>query len=1168
MECPSCRASVPEGSRFCPSCGHALLARAEERRVVTVLFADLVGFTTFSEGADPEQLKNLVDTGFQRLVNDIANHGGRVDKIVGDQIMALFGAPVAHEDDAERAVRAALQMQATLTEYGDEIGVPVRMRIGINSGEVLVGALRAGGEYTAMGDTVNVAARLQTTALPGQVLVGPATHDETADVVRYDSLGAIEARGRGERVEAFVALETLAPPGHRRRRARTPLIGREQEMGILCSSVTMAFERRRPQLVMLTGDAGIGKSRLAEELTSTAASEHSAMVLEGRCVPYGEANVWWPIAAAVRQALDLRLDDTAEASIEKTRSKVAWGLKRPIDDPDVERVVEGLGYLLGIPSALAEMEPARAREHATSSFVGLLQNMAHRKPLVLALSELHWADQLVLDLVEDLPDRMRGLPFALVATSRPELAERWSPTPGRHNLVALHLDPLDREGAESLLTTLLEGPPSRELLDAVLARSGGNPFFLEELAALVHQAGSPRELPATLRALVATRVDNLPAPERRVLDHAAVIGRLGSVEALAALGGPVDGALRRNLDALVSRDLLTIDGTQWAFRSDLVREVAYETLTKGERARAHARLGAFLRQQAKERGREGEQLEALAHHFGAAAELDAELGGVDGVPTDTLEEAITWYERAITQAEHRETPAPAEQLCTRVLALLPEERADDRRRFLVRRAAALAELRRHDEARADVAAVLTQSEAAGDGWSAASAYTVRGHIEQSEGALYESAANLDEAIRRWQAVGDRAGEATARRLRGMTDLFLGRLTAAEANIAAALALFKELSDRRGEAWAQQNMAWISTSAGDVEEAKRRIGEAVRLFSEIGDRAGLGWAYGLLGWVRLAEGYLDEADDLAHRVLDDYESGGDPWAAGMMSLLCATTSLWLGRTDEAVAASTAARERFASIDDVTGELRSVATLSRALLATGMLKQARELLETASALANSGMDADGREMGHLITAGTAVQLGEAHQILGLGELLEPPGGGGTVGLPVDREVPRGLALLQLGRDEQAEAVLLDAYSRAAGPGAVHAAGAALALAHAVTGAAEDAIAVADRTDAVEQGTYLDRIGAGFGRGFGLLRLGRADEARAALEAGVAIADSTGDRLNQALTRLALSSALAAMEAVDADAVRGDAEERLAAMGLLETEWDAVFRRAAGLPPPAPF
>ena len=1157
MECPSCRASVPEGSRFCPSCGHALLARAEERRVVTVLFADLVGFTTFSEGVDPEQLKNLVDGGFQRLVADIGNHGGRVDKIVGDQIMALFGAPVAHEDDAERAVRAALQMQATLQDYAEEIHVPVRMRIGINSGEVLVGALRAGGEYTAMGDTVNVASRLQTMAAPGQVLVGPATYAQTSDVVRYQPLGLVQARGRDEPVDAYAAEEALVPPGHRRRRTRTPLIGREQEMGILCSALTMAFERRRPQLVLLTGEAGIGKSRLAEELNVHAASEHSATVLEGRCVPYGEANVWWPIASAIRQALGIDLEDTVEEARDKVSSKVAWGLRVAPDDEFAQRVTEGLAYLLGIPSALLEMEPGRAREHAVHSFVGLLQNMAGRKPLVLSISEVHWADPLVLDLLEVLPERMRGLPFAGVATGRPELADRWTPRAIRHNLVAIHLDPLDRKGAEELLTRLLEGVPSPALVDAVLDRSGGNPFFLEELAGLVTQSGAPGELPATLRALVATRVDALPGPERRLLDHAAVIGRLGTVEALAALAGPLDTGLKRNLDELVSKDLLALDGSTWSFRSDLVREVAYETLTKGERARYHARLGAFLRQQAKERGREDEQLEALAHHFGTAAELDAELGGVEGVPSDTLDEALRWFERAVGQAEHREVPALAEALCTRALELLPEGRDEERRRFLVRRARARSVVRHLDDARADVASVLAEADGAGDAWAAAAAYTARGHIEQSEGALYESAANLDEAITRWGALGDRAGEADARRLRGMTDLFLGRLTSAESNIATALALFKELGDRRGEAWAQQNMAWISTSGGDVEEAKRRIGESVRLFQEIGDRSGLGWAYGLLGWVRLQEGFLEEADQLAHRVLENYEAGGDLWAEGMMHLLMATTSLWLGRTDEAVEMSVGARERFAEIRDSTGELRSVATQARSLLAAGRIKQARDLLTTVSAMTQREVDADGRTLGALITAGMAVQLGETSTVFSLGELLEStaPALGN-----LDLQVPRGIALLQLGRPAQAQAILRQAHAASTTPGSRHASGAALALAEAAAGDPAAALAVADDLEHVPQGTYLDRIGVAFGKGFALLHLGRREESLATFDAAVATADATGDRLNQALTRLARARALEAMGDPAADAAKADADDRLAALGLPDTEWDGVFRRAA--------
>lgn len=1152
MECPSCRASVPEGSRFCPSCGHALSARAEERRIITVLFADLVGFTTFSEHADPEQLKNIVDAAFQRLVADIAAHGGRVDKIVGDQIMALFGAPIAHEDDAERSVRAGLQMQATLQTYAEEMGIPVRMRIGLNTGEVLVGALRAGGEYTAMGDTVNVASRLQTCAQAGQVLVGPMTHAATAGVVRYEALGAVEARGRGGLVDAFLALETLAPPGHRPRRRRTPLLGREQEMAMLCPALGMAFERRRPQLLFLAGEAGIGKTRVAEELASTAAQEYSATVLEGRCVPYGEANVWWPVAMAIRHALGIDVHDTPDETAEKTRSKVSWGLDLPLDSTEVQHATDGLCYLLGLPTALDEMEPVRAREVATDSFVGLLQNMAGRKPLVFSVSEVHWADPLVLDLLEELPDRLRGYPFVLVATSRLELSERWAPRQGRHNLVALHLDPLDRTASEALVVSLLEGAAPADLVEAVLERSGGNPFFLEELAGLVHGAEAPDELPATLRALVAARLDNLPAPERRLLDHAAVVGRLGTVEVLAALGGSTDAVLRRNLDALVSRDLLSLEDGKWQFRSDLVREVAYETLTKGERARSHARVGAFL-----STGRETQQLEALAHHFGMAAQLDAELGGVEGVPTDTLDEAIHWIGRSVDQTEERETPSVTVRLCSRALELLPDGRGSDRRRFLVRRARAHTMLVNLAAARTDISEVFKEAEQAGDEWALAAARTALGYVEQREGSLHESASDLDEAINRWRALSDRAGEADARRLRGMTDLFLGRLGSAEANLAEALVLFKALGDRRGEAWALQNMAWISVSGGDIPEANRRVDEAIDLFGQIGDIAGLSWGYGLLAWVRLQEGFLEEAEELAHRVLSTRRSG-DAWAEGMMHMLIATTSLWLGRTDAAITAAEGARGLFESIADSTGELRATAVLVRALLAAGQIERARELGATVETMAKNEIDPDGRVVGHLVAGTITVQLGESSHSLALGELLEPPtqGMGGT-----ESEVSAGLALLQIGRAVEAEALLSATFDRAATPGARHAVGAALMIAHPAAGSPGAALGLATKLMSEDHGTYLDRIGAAIGSGLAHVQRRDATAGATELARAVEIADGTGDRLSQALSRLARAVGLEVLGEPAAATVRADADARLASLRLGHTDWEPVFRRAAG-------
>ncbi|MDQ2647949.1 MAG: AAA family ATPase, partial [Actinomycetota bacterium] len=315
MSCPSCRAEAPTGARFCAECGQDLRLRGDERRIVTVLFADLVGYTALSETRDPEQVKRLIDGCFEHLVADIDTFGGRVDKIIGDAIVALFGAPLAHEDDAERAVRAGLRMQTTLARVSAELGVGVRMRVGVNTGEVLVGALRSGGDYTAMGDVVNTANRLQTAAGPGQVLVGAPTYAGTRRVIRYEELPPIDAKGKEAPVAAWRAEATIAPPGYRPDRGRTTLVGREAELGLLRHSLENSVRNARNSLLLVLGEAGVGKSRLAEELASIATEGHDALVLEGRCVPYGEANVWWPVADALRHGCGIRSSDPATRAI-------------------------------------------------------------------------------------------------------------------------------------------------------------------------------------------------------------------------------------------------------------------------------------------------------------------------------------------------------------------------------------------------------------------------------------------------------------------------------------------------------------------------------------------------------------------------------------------------------------------------------------------------------------------------------------------------------------------------------------------------------------------------------------------------------------------------------------------------------------------------------------
>src|SRR5258708_6766779 len=439
MTCPACGAAAPPDARFCPTCGHALVARPDERRVVSVLFADLVGFTSYSEFSDPEHVKALVEECFDALSADVIAYGGQVDKIVGDALIALFGAPVAHEDDAERAVRCALRMQHTLATLRDERELTVELRVGVNTGVVLVGALRAGGDYTAMGDVVNTASRLQTVAEPGQVVVGPDTHAATHHAVQYQPLAAPAVRAGPEPVEAWMALGAPAPPGPRRR-SPTPLVGRDPEVGLLTAILDTALTRSRAHLVLITGGAGVGKSRLASEVACRARDEHAAAVFEGQCVPYGE-DIWWPIAETIRTVCDVPANATHEVARDQVYAKVAKASRKPVDDAEVARTGRGLLYLLGFAEELHDLDPGRARDDPLRAGQALFGRLARERPVVLVLSDLHWADDLVLDLVDRLLSALRGSPFVLVATARPDLQDRWRPEPGRHNLSVLNLEP-------------------------------------------------------------------------------------------------------------------------------------------------------------------------------------------------------------------------------------------------------------------------------------------------------------------------------------------------------------------------------------------------------------------------------------------------------------------------------------------------------------------------------------------------------------------------------------------------------------------------------------------------------------------------------------------------------------------------------------------------------
>jgi class 3 adenylate cyclase/tetratricopeptide (TPR) repeat protein len=1156
MPCPACGTPAPDGARFCPSCGRALVVRQDERRVATVLFADLVGFTTYSEGADPEHVKQLVDRCFQRLVNDVADFGGQVDKIVGDAIVALFGAPLAHEDDAERAVRTALRMQRTLAELRLQHGIAVEMRIGVNSGEVLVGALRAGGDYTAMGDVVNTASRLQTQAAPGEVLVGPETYAVTTGVVRYEPRGLVSIRGREAPVEVWRAVEEAVPPGQRRIRPRAPLVGRAVELELVAGALRNAVARHRAQLVLLTGEAGVGKTRLGLELRSIAQHEHEAKVLLGHCVPYGEANVWFPLAEALRGLFDLDAREGRDICAARSRARVAQITGLADDDPELTRLVEGLLTMLGYVDDA--VEPSRARDEAERAVLTCFDALAAEQPLVLALADLHWADDAVLELVERLLSRLHGRPFALFATSRPELAARWTPKLTGYDALMLQLEPLDAAASEELSRALLGPDAAEDLVVMLRDRSGGNPFFIEELAAVISErddtSGSGARarhpaVPATLRGLVSSRLDALDPIDRTVLEDCAVVGPGGSVDIVEALARNRDDTdVAAALARLADKDLLELDDCKFAFRSELIRDVAYNTLTKAERARRHLAVAQHLTHGAEESERLETVLDLLARHYGAAASLAEELGTVDGIPADLDARAVEFLERAASRAERQERWRNAAELLTIGLKLASSLHPR-RPELLVARARAWAELRDLPAARADAELLLDHAQARGDRRGLAAGLTVMGQIQSKEGDNELAARTLDDAVRRWREIGDRAALADALREQGMNRLFLGGLVDAETPIAEALDLSRAEHDQRGEAWALQNLAWIAFNAGDLGLADERLHESAHTFGEIGDWGGLAWALGLLAWVRWMQGNHAEAETLARQAFGRSGESGDPWASSMMLVLLANVALWRGDLDDAIEQGERARRRFREIDNAWGELQSTMPIALAMLALGRVGEANDEARRSRELSEQITDSMRSAAGNLESA-IAVRLGVADALEVVAVALEP-----ELQAFDDYRLAVGLAQLQTGAVDDAIATLLHGLRSASQSGVAPALAASLGLAYVAAGRVDEALALHDEN--VEAAiTYLDRIQFAMVRAFAFTRQGNPEEARVAVDEAVATADATQSRLEQAVTRLALVFVLQQIGARDAASAHDDAEQRLHEIGIDAVGWRRLF------------
>ncbi|MBA3413178.1 MAG: AAA family ATPase, partial [Actinobacteria bacterium] len=580
--CSRCNQDNPDIAQFCLACGAALAESGrtgEERRVVSVIFVDLVGFTTDAERLDPEDVRALLTPYYERVRLEIERFGGSVEKFVGDAVMGVFGAPVSHGDDPERAVRAALAVR----EWADgQDGLDVR--VAVNTGEAIVtlDARPSLGEAMVAGDVVNTAARLQSAAPVGSVIVGEETHASTRTVIDYRPAAPVAAKGKSMPVRVWLAVGALADAGERPL-TRAPMVGRDRELEVLSGIWERVSAERRPHLVTLFGAAGIGKSRLALEFARLVVSR-GGRVIRGRSTPYGASSPYSAFAQHIKQVAGVFDSD----QLPEAQAKLRWAVEDLVGPSEAEAHAANLAILVG----LDEGRDVPDRETLFFSARVLVETLADRQPTLLLFEDIHWADGSLLDLLETLAARTREIPLLLLALARPELlSERPGWGGGLPAYSALPLDRLSDEAAHVLAERLLARTDEQKRCAAAVAETGeGNPLFIEELAAALAERGSAEStpLPTSIRGIVAARLDALPPPERALLLDAAVVGRVFWRGALARISSRDD--LSPCLGSLEARDFIRReavsriqDDHQFVFKHGLIRDVAYQTLARAAR---------------------------------------------------------------------------------------------------------------------------------------------------------------------------------------------------------------------------------------------------------------------------------------------------------------------------------------------------------------------------------------------------------------------------------------------------------------------------------------------------------------------------------------------------------------------------------------------------------
>jgi class 3 adenylate cyclase len=624
ITCPTCQTENPDGARFCNGCGAALAGEGpgarEERRIVTVLFADMAGFTARAERLDPEEVRAILAQYYARLRAEIEGFGGVVEKFIGDAVVAFFGAPMAHGDDPERAVRAAFAVSGAIAQMNAaDPDLNLEVRVAVNTGEAVVSMARTDvGEGMVAGDVVNTASRMQGAAPPNAILVGEETYRATRGAVDYEEVEALTVKGKREPVRAWRALGVRNAPGERTL-STVPMLGRDHEMASLERTFESVARDRRPHLVTVFGDAGIGKTRLTSEFTGRL-PEEEVRVLRGRSLPYGATTPYAPFAQHVKLFAGVFASDELTAAQAKVRAALEdlSTLATPAETAVHIELLVGLDTEAEVGDRQTLFRAARQ----------LVEALASDRPTVLIFEDVQWADSGTLDLLETLAARVRDVPVLLVALARPDLLlARPSWGGGLPGYTALSLDPLSPDDATNLARALLEHRGPAHYDHAVVSVAEGNPLFIEELAAAIVERplSAGQQLPTTIRDLVSARLDALPAEERDVLFDAAIVGRTfwrGALERTAASVAVIPDAL----DSLEARDLIRHEPASWiegqeqfAFKNALIRDVAYATVSRARRRELHAMVAAFLEEVTRGAGATAT---ALAEHWREAGEAD------------------------------------------------------------------------------------------------------------------------------------------------------------------------------------------------------------------------------------------------------------------------------------------------------------------------------------------------------------------------------------------------------------------------------------------------------------------------------------------------------------------------------------------------------------------